>query len=117
MDNKMKIVTVIVGVSLFIVLLAIITLMIIFDKDPALVLVNLPVIIGSVGTLLGLLFVSGKVDKVDHQTNGTLSALRSENAALSLHNQALLTVATPYQVKAASVDVETKSVSTVDGTL
>lgn len=109
MDNKMKATTIIVGAASFISVVALMALMTLSDKDPSVILNALPGIAASLGALIATGIVSQKVDRVQGQTNGTLSALRKENAQLHADKMALLTVATPEQV-AEAVTVSTSAV-------
>lgn len=102
MDNKMKSTMLVVSAATFVCIISLIVLLTISDKDPAPVINALPGIAASLGALLVSGLVSQKVDKVQGQTNGTLSALREENARLHQDKMALLTVATPEQVAQAT---------------
>lgn len=101
MGDKMKAITVIVGAVMLLVILGIITLLVLSDKDPTIILVSIPAIVASIGALLATNIVSKKVDTVQGQTNGTLSALREENKSLHTDKMALLAVATPEQISEA----------------
>lgn len=105
-----KTIALIVSAGTFICIIALVVLLILSDKDPSAVFNALPGIAASLAALFAIGTVSGKVDKVQGQTNGTLSALRAENAALQAHNSALLTVVTPYQAGQAK-HVETAAIA------
>lgn len=112
MDNKMKSTLAIIGSATMVCIVALVVLLILSDKDPSAIFNALPGIAASLGSLLAIGIVSQKVDRVQGQTNGTLSALREENARLHADKMALLTVATPEQVaEAVTVNTQTLPVS------
>lgn len=71
---KSTVFNVIVLVGVFVALAGMVLFLIETDRDPALFLATLPLVIAAVGNLL-------KLNKVDHQTNGANLALRQTNSA------------------------------------
>lgn len=102
MDDKMKTTMSIVGFAAFICVVGLVALLLLNDKDPSVVLNALPGIAASLGALLVSGIVSQKVDRVQGQTNGTLTAMRAENAALLADKISLLTIVSPEQAAAAN---------------
>jgi len=78
----------------FLVLCALLVVILIFDLSPA-------VFLSSLATVIPLLLLLYGQNKIATNTNGTLSALRAENAKQSAVIIALAAAATPQQVTAA----------------
>jgi flagellar motor component MotA len=95
----MKLSIVIVLASTFISLLGLVAFLIYSGNDVSTLMNALPAIVVALGTLFGVSVVNKKVDVVRGQTNGTLSAMRSENLAQSARIVELLEVATPEQIE------------------
>lgn len=78
--------SVVVGVGGLLVVL------IVTGHDPTVFLAQLPLLAAVAASLFGL-------DKVQKQTNGTLSAIQAKNQALTAENAALRSVSTPEQIQ------------------
>lgn len=89
---------VIIGVAATVVaLLGMITYLVATNHDPTPFVIAAAAIIPGIAALFGLNQVANAVNKVDQQTNGTLSSLRLENSQLRVENATLRT-ATPTDI-------------------
>lgn len=89
--------------------LGLMTFLIYSGRDIGSLLNALPAVALMIGTLYSVNRVDKKIDKVDKHTNGTLTAMRAENAMLQAHNSALLTVVTPEQVATVTATIPTNA--------
>lgn len=86
----------------FLALCGLIIFLIVTGRDPALFLSTLPLVIAALGNLY-------KVNKVDHQTNGTNQALRTENAQLrSILSPSQASLVPVYTVSSTAPSVPTE---------
>jgi hypothetical protein len=82
----------IVGLASIVVGLAgLVVVLVVTGHDPAVLVSQLPLLAAVGASLFGL-------DKINKNTNGTLTDLRNKNEALTAENAALRSVATPAQI-------------------